>query len=217
LQMIQKEMNAIFYSNHLLQMKKEHIDGLVDDKFQPVRDSFRLTTMMKYTCFRQNFSDGWERGGAAFAVYHHGKLVVDLWGGYADESCNRRWNDDTITVLFSCTKSVTAICMAMLVDRGLCDYSDKVTQYWPEFGQHGKHDITIEMILSHKAGLPYFEHAITLADLTDGLRMATIIEKEKPKYEPGAKTVYHVLTFGWLIDQVREYVLYSENSSVCNI
>ncbi|KJH51327.1 beta-lactamase [Dictyocaulus viviparus] len=152
--------------------------------------------------FRKNFVEGWERGGAAFAVYHRGKLVVDLWGGYADESCTRRWNDDTITVLFSCTKSVAAICMAMLVDRGLCDYGDKVVQYWPEFGQHGKHDITIEMILSHRAGLPYFEKSLSLADLTDGLRMATIIEEEKPKYQPGTKTVYHVLTFGWLLDQI---------------
>ncbi|PIO55468.1 hypothetical protein TELCIR_23145, partial [Teladorsagia circumcincta] len=90
------------------------------------------------------------KGGAAFAVYHKGRLVVDLWGGYADKSCNRLWNEDTMTLLFSCTKSVAAICMAVLVDRGLCSYNDKVTQYWPEFGQNGKGDITIEMILAHK-------------------------------------------------------------------
>ncbi|ETN82931.1 beta-lactamase [Necator americanus] len=105
---------------------------------------------------RHNFTEGWERGGAAFAVYYHGKLVVDLWGGYADKSCNRRWNEDTITTIFSCTK----------------------------------------------AGLPYFEPALTLADLTDGLRMATIVEQEAPKFLPGTRTAYHPLTYGWLVDQV---------------
>ncbi|EYC41838.1 hypothetical protein Y032_0553g3352, partial [Ancylostoma ceylanicum] len=172
-------------------MKKEHIDGTVDDKFEAVKESFR-----------RNFSEGWERGGAAFAVYHRGKLEVDLWGGYADKSCNRLWNEDTITTIFSCTKSVAAICMAILVDRGLCNYGDKVIQYWPEFGQNGKTDITIQMILAHKAGLPYFEPALTLADLTDGLRMATIVEQEAPKYPPGTKTAYHPLTYGWLVDQI---------------
>ncbi|KHJ93196.1 beta-lactamase [Oesophagostomum dentatum] len=143
-------------------MKKELIGGTVDDSFQPVKESFR-----------RNFAEGWERGGAAFAVYHHGKLV-----------------------------SVAAICMAILVDRGLCNYEDKVTDYWPEFGQNGKSDITIQMVLAHKAGLPYFSKALDLADLTDGLRMATIIEQESPKFPPGSKTAYHPLTYGWLVDQI---------------
>ncbi|VDO99612.1 unnamed protein product [Heligmosomoides polygyrus] len=172
-------------------MKNLPTDGFVDEHFKPVQESFR-----------KNFIEKWERAGAAFAVYHKGKLVVDLWGGYADTSCNRLWNEDTITVIFSCTKSVAAICVAMLVDRGLCSYNDKVTQYWPEFGQNGKADITIEMILSHKAGLPYFEPALTVADLTNPLRMASIIEQEVPKYPPGTKTAYHPLTHGWLLDQV---------------
>ncbi|KAK6739124.1 hypothetical protein RB195_020912 [Necator americanus] len=172
-------------------MKKELIDGTVDENFEPIRESFR-----------HNFTEGWERGGAAFAVYYHGKLVVDLWGGYADKSCNRRWNEDTITTIFSCTKSVAAICVAILVDRGLCNYGDKVVKYWPEFGQNGKEDINIQMILAHKAGLPYFEPALTLADLTDGLRMATIVEQEAPKFLPGTRTAYHPLTYGWLVDQI---------------
>ncbi|KAK6026876.1 beta-lactamase, partial [Ostertagia ostertagi] len=129
----------------MAQMKDVHVDGTADDLFKPVQESFR-----------RNFTEGWEKGGAAFAVYHKGRLVVDLWGGYADKSCNRLWNEDTMTLLFSCTK----------------------------------------------AGLPYFEETLTLADLTNPLRMATIIEQQAPKYPPGSKTAYHPITFGWLIDQV---------------
>ncbi|XGW11340.1 hypothetical protein V3C99_012667 [Haemonchus contortus] len=172
-------------------MKTVHVDGTVDERFKPVQESFR-----------RNFTECWEKGGATFAAYHKGKLIVDLWGGYADKSCNRLWNEDTITMIFSCTKSVAAICVAMLVDRGLCSYDDKVIQYWPEFGQNGKSDITIEMILAHKAGLPYFQETLTFADLTDPLRMATIIERQASIYPPGSKTAYHPLTYGWLIDQV---------------
>ncbi|KAK6041845.1 hypothetical protein COOONC_20650, partial [Cooperia oncophora] len=113
-------------------MKEFHTDGTADENFKAVRESFR-----------GNFVDGWEKGGAAFALWTYG-------GGYADKSCNRLWNEDTMTLLYSCTKSVAAICVAILVDRGLCSYNDKVTQYWPEFGQNGKADITIEMILAHK-------------------------------------------------------------------
>ncbi|KAK6051055.1 hypothetical protein COOONC_11442 [Cooperia oncophora] len=130
-------------------MKEFHTDGTADENFKAVRESFR-----------GNFVDGWEKGGAAFAVYHKGRLVVDLWGGYADKSCIDSMERDTMTLLVSgghdlftaprMAESVAAICVAILVDRGLCSYNDKVTQYWPEFGQNGKADITIEMILAHK-------------------------------------------------------------------
>ncbi|KAK6051054.1 hypothetical protein COOONC_11441 [Cooperia oncophora] len=166
-------------------MKEFHTDGTADENFKAVRESFR-----------GNFVDGWEKGGAAFAVYHKGRLVVDLWGGYADKSCNRLWNEGHHDF------SVAAICVAILVDRGLCSYNDKVTQYWPEFGQNGKADITIEMILAHKAGLPYFEETLSLPDLTNPLRMANHYRTvQAPKYPPGSKTAYHPLTYGWLIDQ----------------
>ncbi|VDL82805.1 unnamed protein product, partial [Nippostrongylus brasiliensis] len=69
------------------------ISGDVDEAFEAVREAFRL-----------NFAEGWERGGAAFVVYHNGRKVVDLWGGYADKDCKRRWKKDTLNVAFSSTK-----------------------------------------------------------------------------------------------------------------
>ncbi|GAA3103384.1 CubicO group peptidase (beta-lactamase class C family) [Kribbella aluminosa] len=58
--------------------------------------------------FERNFT---ERGepGAAFAAYHKGELVVDLWGGTADR--------DTIHLMFSGTKGLTTACILLLVQR----------------------------------------------------------------------------------------------------
>ncbi|KAK5978537.1 hypothetical protein GCK32_019623, partial [Trichostrongylus colubriformis] len=82
-------------------------------------------------CSRKNFHDGWEREGAAIAVYHKGELIVDLQGGYADKSSGRKWTPDTRTVVFSATKAVGALCVAMLVDRGHISYADKMSKLWP--------------------------------------------------------------------------------------
>ncbi|ETN72683.1 beta-lactamase [Necator americanus] len=155
--------------------------------------------------FRKNFTDKLEHDGAALAVYHKGKLVVDLWGGWADRANGRNWTRETITNIFSCTKSVAAICMALKVYNKECDYSDKVIKYWPGFGQNGKHEITIDMILTHRAGLPYFEEEITLDEARDPMRISKLIEEECPKYPPGSKIAYHPITFGWLLDQVRRH------------
>ncbi|CAD6191509.1 unnamed protein product [Caenorhabditis auriculariae] len=167
------------------------IHGTVDELFSDVKESFS-----------KNFKEGWEKAGAAFCVIHRGHVVVDLWGGYADVECNKEWKEDTISTVFSCTKSATAICFAMLVDRGLCDYSDKVTKYWPEFGANGKEDITIDMVLSHTAGIPYFNKRITFDELLDNEKIAKIIETQAPIFPPGSKTAYQPLTFGWMADQI---------------
>ncbi|KAL6735614.1 hypothetical protein Aduo_006036 [Ancylostoma duodenale] len=169
----------------------EYIDGIAVDGFEDVKEVFHA-----------NFRDRLEHDGAALAVYHKGKLVVDLWGGWADRENDRNWTRDTIANIFSCTKSVAAICVAMKVHKGECAYTDKVSKYWPEFGRNGKEDITIDMILTHRAGLPYFEEDITLGEAADRIKISKIIEEEIPKYPPGSKIAYHPITFGWLIDQV---------------
>ena len=96
--------------------------------------------------------DGWEREGAAVAVYHKGNLVVDLQGGFADASSLSPWTPETRTVIFSATKAVGALCVAILVDRGHVRYEDLVTSFWPEFGQNGKETITLDWIMTHRVG-----------------------------------------------------------------
>jgi CubicO group peptidase (beta-lactamase class C family) len=82
-------------------------------------------------------------------VYYKGKKVIDLWGGYADSSALRKWKKDTMTIVFSSTKAVAALCVALLVDRGQLKYDDLVTKFWPEFGKHGKDNVTVQWVMSH--------------------------------------------------------------------
>ena len=152
--------------------------------------------------FRQNLESGWEHEGASLTVYHKGKLVADLWGGFADKESRRLWQKDTLSVAFSSTKAVASLCVAALVDRGLVTYDDKLTTFWPEFGKFGKGSVTIQWVLSHLCGLAYFDTPITEADARDWRRMAKLIENERPKWEPGTAVGYHALTFGWIVDQI---------------
>ncbi|GMR62989.1 hypothetical protein PMAYCL1PPCAC_33184, partial [Pristionchus mayeri] len=100
--------------------------------------------------FRDNIKFGYEPEGCNFAAYVEGELVVDLWGGYADKSCEWRWNEHTISPFFSCSKALTAITVVMLVDRGRLQYSDAIAKYWPEFGAEGKDTITVLQALHHQ-------------------------------------------------------------------
>ena len=102
--------------------------------------------------FRRNFADGWEREGASITVYHKNRVIVDLQGGYADKASGRKWTPDTRTVVFSTTKAVGAVCVAILVDRGYISYDDKMSKIWPEFAQNGKENITIDWLMSHRVG-----------------------------------------------------------------
>ncbi|CAD5232168.1 unnamed protein product [Bursaphelenchus xylophilus] len=156
--------------------------------------------------FRRNFRDGWEPEGAAVAVYYRGELVVDLQGGYQDASSRTRWTEETRTVIFSVTKAVASLVIAMLVDRGKLKYEQKIVEFWPEFGQEGKENITVEMILHHQAGLCLYEEPVTLEIASDPKAMAKLIERQKPSWTPGTKSGYHAVSFGWLVDQIVRHV-----------
>jgi CubicO group peptidase (beta-lactamase class C family) len=92
--------------------------------------------------------------GAAVAVYLHGRKVVDLWGGIADPETGRNWESDTVAVLYSATKGVTAACAHLLAQRGDLDLDAPVADYWPEFAANGKAHIPVRWLLTHQAGLP---------------------------------------------------------------
>ena len=128
-------------------------EGFVASGWEPVRDAFA-----------QNFTDGLDVG-AGLAVYHRGELKVDLRGGWFDRAQNRPYNHDTLQLVFSTTKGVTAIAVGMCVDRGLLSYHEKVSRYWPEFAAAGKGDITVAQLLSHRAGLYTVGGDITLEEI----------------------------------------------------
>jgi CubicO group peptidase (beta-lactamase class C family) len=150
--------------------------------------------------FERNFA---ERGevGASVCVTLDGEPVVDLWGGTADRD-GRAWAEDTVSVVFSTTKGVTALCAHILASRGKLDLAAPVTAYWPEFGQAGKENITVGMLLSHRAGLPVVSTPLAAGAFFDWAGMVAALEKELPVWEPGTRHGYHAFTFGWLVGEV---------------
>jgi CubicO group peptidase (beta-lactamase class C family) len=147
--------------------------------------------------FHRNFA---ERGelGASVSIIVEGKLCVDLWGGVADQASGRAWEQDTIAPVFSATKGLSAICMHLLIDRGLLDIDAPVARYWPEFAANGKRDITVAMVLSHQAGLPVWQELLPEAALYDWNLVASRLAAEAAIWEPGTCHGYHAATLGVL-------------------
>ncbi|VDK76302.1 unnamed protein product, partial [Cylicostephanus goldi] len=111
-------------------------------------------------------------------------------------------SQDTISVVFSTTKAVAALCIAVLFDRGRLRYDDLVSRHWPAFAKNGKANITVEWVMSHMSGLYYFDEPITKEIAANHDFMRKLIENETPKFPPGTSFGYHALAFGWLVDQI---------------
>ncbi|KJH50391.1 beta-lactamase [Dictyocaulus viviparus] len=152
--------------------------------------------------FRDNFITGLESSGASFAVFHHGKLVVDLWGGTSDYRSGQFWTEHTMSILFSTTKSIASTILAIVMDKEGVSYNRKVSDFWPEFAKNGKQNITIMMVVLHQAGLPYTQQVIRRDDVMSWKKMSEYFEEATPIWTPGTHTGYHALTFGFLIDQL---------------
>ena len=139
--------------------------------------------------FLRNFRDLGEVG-ASYAVTVGGELVVDLWGGSKDVAGTVPWERDTVVGVWSSSKGIGAICFAMLIDRGLASYDDKVSQYWPEFAAEGKGDVTIGMMMSHQAGITGFSTPATLQDLLSGEAAAQRLAAQPPLWPLGTASGY---------------------------
>ena len=141
-------------------------------------------------------------GGASLAVYHRGELVVDLWGGLRTDDGDP-WNADTLAMCFSTTKGVASAALYLQADAGLVDYDAPVATYWPEFAQNGKENLTVRHVLSHSAGLHRLRSIIEDAHhMLDWDHMVDALARERPAYEPGTKTGYHAITYGWLVGEI---------------
>jgi CubicO group peptidase (beta-lactamase class C family) len=169
------------------------IHGTVAPGFAAARDAFA-----------GNFAreGDYQEAGAGFAAFHRGRCVVDLWGGFADGARTRSWTRDTLCNVWSSTKGISATAAAMLVDRGVFAYDDKVASVWPEFGRAGKKNVTIAHALSHQAGLPGFVELTSVEDECDWLGCCAKLARQKPVWEPGTATSYHAMTFGWLVGEI---------------
>ncbi|PIK44600.1 putative beta-lactamase domain-containing protein 2 [Apostichopus japonicus] len=152
--------------------------------------------------FRENYEHGWDKAeaGSAFSVYHKGEKVVDIWAGYADYEAEVLWKEDTMSILLSTTKGLSALCILVLADRGLIDFKETVAYYWPEFAQKGKEKITVEMLLEHEAGLAVISEELTFDLLRDRHAMDRVLAATEPLWEPGTTHGYHVISFGFYVD-----------------
>jgi CubicO group peptidase (beta-lactamase class C family) len=146
--------------------------------------------------FRRNLSSGQEVG-AAFAVYRDGRKVVDLWGGFRNGITQAPWQQDTLVNVFSTTKGIASLAVAVAASRGLISYDAKVADYWPEFAQAGKDAITVRQLLAHQAGLSAIKPPLTLNDLAEPTRMSVKLAAQAPAWTPGTRHGYHGITLGW--------------------
>jgi len=161
------------------------IQGRVSRGFEPVREAFA-----------ENFARRAELGGACCA-FHHGKKVVDLWGGIRNKQTGERWEQDTMVLVYSATKGLAAMTLAIAHSRGWLDYEDRVCAYWPDFAQKGKERITVRQLLAHQAGLFALDVPIDRALVTDLDRLAVILARQRPAWEPGTRQAYHAITLGF--------------------
>ena len=151
--------------------------------------------------FNHNFNK-YEEVGSSLCVIVDGEIVVDIWAGYKNKDKTEEWGEDTLSIAFSSTKAALALCAHILIERGEIDLKEKVTKYWPEYGKNGKEETTIEMILNHSAGLPALRTKVKEGGFLDWNYMVQLIENEKPFWEPGKQTGYHMMTTGWLIGEI---------------
>src|SRR3712207_3829859 len=161
------------------------IGGSVAHGFEPVRRAFE-----------RNLASGRELG-AACAAYVGGEKVVDLWGGVRDARSGARWDEDTLVLVYSTSKGLAAMTLALLHSRGLLDYDERVSAYWPEFAQGGKERVTVRQLLAHEAGLPVIDVRLTPKLIADHDGLAEAIATQRPLWEPGTRHGYHGISLGW--------------------
>jgi CubicO group peptidase (beta-lactamase class C family) len=153
--------------------------------FEAVRDAFT-----------ENFRRRRELGGACCA-YYRGRKVVDLWGGIRNKQTREPWEADTMVIIYSATKGLAAMTLAIAHSRGWLDYEERVCTYWPEFGQQGKERITVRQLLAHQAGLYALDQPVDRALVADMDRLAIVLARQKPAWEPGTRQAYHGITLGF--------------------
>jgi len=166
------------------------IHGSCASVFAGVRDAFERNFAVR------------NEVGAAVAVWVDGDLVVNLWGGWADAARRRAWKQDTLATVLSGTKGLTSTCIHQLADRGELDLQVPVARYWPEFGQAGKQDITLAMVMGHRSGVIGPRTRMSWERVADWDFVCDQLATAEPWWEPGTAQGYHMTTFGFILGEV---------------
>ena len=144
--------------------------------------------------------------GAALTVCIDGEVVLDLWGGEAQEGSE--WGETTRAVVFSSGKAVAALATLRLVDAGQLELDRPVSAYWPEFAAAGKQAVTVADVLTHAAGVPYWKGMESFVEFgtgrtwPDSRDAAERLAAAEPVIRPHVDMAYHALTYGWLVDEL---------------
>ncbi|HKC26736.1 MAG TPA: serine hydrolase domain-containing protein [Jatrophihabitans sp.] len=166
------------------------LNGTVSPTFEPVRDALA-----------DQLRDGAEVG-LSMVVDVDGQQVVDLWGGHRDAARTQAWQRDTITNVWSITKTVTSLAALLLIDSGELDVYAPVARYWPEFAANDKQHLEVRHLLSHTSGVSGLDHPARLEDLYDVRAAAARMASQRPWWEPGTASGYHVLNYGHLVGEL---------------
>jgi len=172
-----------------LTTRQGSVEGQCDPRFRGLLDAFA-----------ENFETRGEVG-ASLAVTIEGRPVIDVWGGRKAVDGDP-WERDTISVVFSSTKGASALCAHMAADRGLLDLDAPVTRYWPAFGQAGKEEALVSMMLDHSVGLPALREPLKDGAYYDYDHMVGLLERQAPFWKPGTRNGYHGVTSAWTVGEM---------------
>ena len=127
---------------------------------------------------------------------------MDLYGGLADRESGKQVSANTMFILYSCTKPLTAACIYILWERGLLQWDEPVATYWPEFAKNGKDEITIRHVLTHQGGFPQTPSSLTWNKWEDWDFVTKVLSEVIPQYKAGEVMAYHPRNFGWVLGEV---------------
>jgi CubicO group peptidase (beta-lactamase class C family) len=166
------------------------VQGKCDPKFAKVKEELE-----------RNLA---ERGevGASVCLSVNGETAVDIWGGMANPETGDPWQEDTISIVFSCTKAAVALCAHILIDRGQLNPNALVKEYWPEFAKNGKETTTVQMMLNHQSALPSLRDPVKPGGFADWDYMAGRMADEEAFWEVGTRNGYHMVNFGWTVGEL---------------
>ncbi|KIW77916.1 hypothetical protein Z517_07749 [Fonsecaea pedrosoi CBS 271.37] len=166
------------------------VQGQCDPRFAKLKD-----------LVEQRIASG-EELGASLTLNVGGKTIVDIWGGWADEAKTKPWQADTITNVWSSTKTIATFACLLAHERGLLNVDDPVAKYWPEFAANGKEKILIRHLMSHTSGLSGWQDKMTVEDVWDVPKATARLAAQAPLWEPGTASGYHATTMGHLLGEV---------------
>ena len=166
------------------------IKGYCDDRFLKIKK-----------IFSNQVNNGYELG-CSVAVEYKGKEVINLYGGYTDETKANLWNKNTLVNVWSVTKAVTGVCIVKLISENKLDVNKKVSYYWPEYDCNGKSDTKVIDLLTHRAGMFAFENNYPKCSWNNWEEFTLALERQKPFRKPGLTQGYHAMTFAWLVGEI---------------